>query len=227
MISSDLFKIFKVEYDKANVISSYPSFLTEEIEIFLNKGYLTTVSRKFSGNNVRKIGFEGDVAATSDLQNLITTVSLTEHTNVGSVNNAIKFNIKQLPLLYFVSARLTFSNGEALECMLTNHDIYKSAAETTLNKPWLPNPVCVLESDGIVIYYDTLMNPKTGSSHSISTLQLTYCKQPNKISYLASDEIEVSDILCSEIISLAVYYALETIESQRVQTKSEDIKIIE
>lgn len=228
MTTSDLHRIFKVEYDKENVISSYPSFLPEEEDVFLNKAYLTVLSRRFTGNNIRKIGFEGDVANISDLQNLISRINITTHTNVDSVNNGVKFSITELPFLYFVSARLSFDNGQPLECLLTNHDIYKNAAETALNKPWLPNPVCTMEGDSIIVYYDTNMNPKVNNNHAIDALHLTYIKQPSKIVYTSpSQEIEVNDVVCNEIISLAVYYALETIESQRVQTKSEDVKLIE
>lgn len=228
MTTLDLHNLFKVEYDKANVISSYPSIVSEEIDVALNKAYLTLIGRKFAGNNVRNIPFEGDASSVSDLQSLITTVNLTTFTNVDSVNNGVKFSISSVPFLYYVSSRLSFTNGEPLECIFTNHDFYKKAAETAINKPWLPNPVCVLENSNVVVYYDTAMNPKTGNTHSLDKLVLTYCKMPKKINYSSlTDVIEVNDKMCNDIVSLAVYYALETVESQRVQTKSNDIQISE
>lgn len=229
MTNSDLHQNFRVEYDKANVISSYPSFLSEEIDIWLNKGYKTLVTRMFAGNNVRQIGFEGDTKNISDLQSLIKQTTITSFNGAGGVNNCVTFNTSSLPsFLYFITGILQLGDGTVLECKLATHDAAKKASETAINKPWLPNPVIVLHDNKINVFYDTVMTPKQGSVHNIQGIIVTYCAEPTEITYTVPNAtVEVSDTLCSEIVSLAVYYALENIESQRSQTKSSDIKLME
>lgn len=226
---SDLHQIFRVEYDKANVISSYPSFLSEEIDVWLNKGYRTLITRMFAGNNVRQIGFEGDTKNMSDLQSLVKQTLVTSFTSVDGINNCVTFSTSSLQnFLYFITGILKMSNGSILEAKLSTHEAAKKASETAINKPWLPNPIITLHDNKINVYYDTNMNPKKGSIHDLGGLIVTYCAQPKKISYTTpSETVEVSDTLCSEIVSLAVYFALENIESQRSQTKANDIKLME
>ena len=60
-----------IEYDKMTTTSSYPSLTDYEILTILDKAYLAVVSNKFTGNNARKVGFEGDNKAIEDIRALI------------------------------------------------------------------------------------------------------------------------------------------------------------
>lgn len=73
MTYADIKKKFLIEYDKANVTSSYPSLTDYEIATILDKAYLALIAEKVTGNNPRRQVFEGDVKAISDLQKLIET----------------------------------------------------------------------------------------------------------------------------------------------------------
>lgn len=73
MTYADIKKKFLIEYDKANVTSSYPSLTDYEIATILDKAYLALIAEKVTGNNPRRQVFEGDVKAISDLQKLIKT----------------------------------------------------------------------------------------------------------------------------------------------------------
>lgn len=73
MTYADIKKKFLIEYDKANVTSSYPSLTDYEIATILDKAYLALIAEKVTGNNPRRQVFEGDVKAISDLQKLIRT----------------------------------------------------------------------------------------------------------------------------------------------------------
>lgn len=73
MTYADIKTKFLIEYDKANVTSSYPSLTDYEIATILDKAYLALIAEKVTGNNPRRQVFEGDVKAISDLQKLITT----------------------------------------------------------------------------------------------------------------------------------------------------------
>jgi hypothetical protein len=60
-----------IEYDKANVTSSYPSLTQYEVATLLDKAYLALIARKFTGNNPRQSAFETDIKSISDLQPLV------------------------------------------------------------------------------------------------------------------------------------------------------------
>ena len=71
MTHNDIYKRFLIEYDKANVTSSYPSLTTYEAAVILDKAYNALISQKLTGNNLRRAFFEADVKAVADLQPLI------------------------------------------------------------------------------------------------------------------------------------------------------------
>lgn len=61
MTYNDIFTKFMIEYDKANITSSYPSLTNYEIATILDKAYLAVILQKFTGANPRRSPFEGDV----------------------------------------------------------------------------------------------------------------------------------------------------------------------
>jgi hypothetical protein len=60
-----------IEYDKANVTSSYPSLTEYEVATFLDKAYNALIAQKVTGNNTRRSTFESDVKSIADLSPLI------------------------------------------------------------------------------------------------------------------------------------------------------------
>ena len=101
----DIYTKFMIEYDKANVTSSYPSLTEYEVATFLDKAYNALIAQKVTGNNVRRAPLEADIKAISDLQPLIhtTDINLTQATDVAS--NVVK---AELPdgFLYCVTANV-------------------------------------------------------------------------------------------------------------------------
>lgn len=73
MTHKDIYTKFMIEYDKANVTSSYPSLTEFEVATMLDKAYLALISQKVTGNNVRKSSFEADIKNIADLQPLVVT----------------------------------------------------------------------------------------------------------------------------------------------------------
>ena len=71
MTHKDIYTKFMIEYDKANVTSSYPSLTQYEVATLLDKAYLALIARKFTGNNPRQSAFETDIKSISDLQPLV------------------------------------------------------------------------------------------------------------------------------------------------------------
>lgn len=71
MKHSDIITKFKIEYDKAEYASSYPSLTEYEIATILDKAYLALIAQKLTGNNPRQAPFEADTKAIEDVRPLI------------------------------------------------------------------------------------------------------------------------------------------------------------
>lgn len=77
MTHKDIYTKFVIEYDKANVTSSYPSLTEYEIATVLDKAYNALIAQKITGNNVRHSMFESDVKSIADLEPLVTSIHKT------------------------------------------------------------------------------------------------------------------------------------------------------
>lgn len=77
MAHNNIYDKFMIEYDKANVTSSYPALTKYEVATLLDRAYLTLIARKLTGNNTRRIPFEYDTKAVEDLRPLVVTKSIT------------------------------------------------------------------------------------------------------------------------------------------------------
>ena len=71
MTHKDIYIKFMIEYDKANVTSSYPSLTEYEIATVLDKAYNAIIAQKITGNNYRRSVFESDNKAIADLEPLV------------------------------------------------------------------------------------------------------------------------------------------------------------
>ena len=253
MTHKDIYTKFMIEYDKANVTSSYPSLTEYEVATVLDKAYNALIAQKVTGNNIRRVALEGDLKNISDLSPLIKN-------NDQSLNKIQNTNIAscKLPedMLYYVSGKLVQTvntpidgiTERALPVKLVNHQIADKFIVSAYNLPWIKTPVCYIEEDEINVVYDSVNKPELDSPYKI---ELTYVKTPNKFakdlsiyeqlsgvqkaSYfdytydleIASTGIalkdaytfECNDTVAEELISLAVAFALENVESQRLNSK--------
>jgi hypothetical protein len=105
--------------------------------------------------------------------------------------------------------------------------------------PWIKEPVCYLEDDKIYVVYDPLDVPQISGN-----LDVVYIKKPNKfvkdlddikqryntntatffdvdtdIEDVKEYQFECNDTVAEELISLAIAFALENIESTRLNAK--------
>jgi len=105
MTHKDIYTKFMIEYDKANVTSSYPSLTEYEVATFLDKAYNALISQKVVGNNFRRSTLESDLKAISDIQPLITTESRLLTKDPTIADNVVTTTLPN-GFLYFVSAQL-------------------------------------------------------------------------------------------------------------------------
>lgn len=244
MTHKDIYTKFMIEYDKANVASSYPSLTEYEIATILDKAYNALIAQKFTGNNPRRSSFESDNKSISDLQPLIKTDVCT-----GSLDSANSFSAN-LPdgFLYYISSCIEYTISKESKPMdelavriinvkLVDHNTANKFLISPTNLPWVKTPVCYIEGNKITVIYDPMMQDLE------TDVYITFIKKPNtfvkenltgKNTYLTfvenkdengkvivpkGYEFECNDTVAEELISLAVTFALENVESQRLNTK--------
>ena len=108
MTHKDIYTKFMIEYDKANVTSSYPSLTEYEVATLLDKAYNALIAQKVTGNNPRRAPFEVDNKAIADIAPLI------KHADLGLFKDghepAINISQYRLPedFMYYVSSALNY-----------------------------------------------------------------------------------------------------------------------
>lgn len=121
---------------------------------------------------------------------------------------------------------------------LVNHEMAQRFFTSASNIPWIKQPVCFIEGDYVYVVYDPLNPPEM-------LFKVTYIKQPNTFvkdlgvtpgtegtcSYFDWDDsiyttnaptsyqFECNSTVAEELVSLAVAFALENVESQRLNSK--------
>jgi len=121
MAHNDIYTKFMIEYDKANVTSSYPSLTKFETATILNKAYLALIAQKVTGNNARRAPFEADIKAISDIQELITFEIINMEGTHPSVENSAVYDLPS-DFLYYVSGMINLS-GTLNPVTLVSHEV--------------------------------------------------------------------------------------------------------
>lgn len=232
MAQKDIYTKYMIEYDKANVTSSYPSFTPYEIAIILNKAYLALIAQKVTGNNVRQVPFEGDTKAISDIQPLLVTSELENQGKDTTANNSAKYNLPA-DFLYYITG-LVQMNSKAFDAPveLVSHQIAQKFKQTLSNKPWIKNAVAYIEGNKLITLYDNYEAETPAAvdaninriAKTPGNFVITYVKKPAQFGSdikTSTVAFELNDSMAEELISLAIVMSLETIESQRTQTKAQ------
>lgn len=247
MTHKDIYTKFMIEYDKANVTSSYPSLTEYEVATVLDKAYNALIAQKVTGNNFRRSTFESDVKAIADLEPLVKrqTISLSKD------DVAMNSKVANLPddMLYFVQAYMkqniesdplgpgyvkdpSAKQNRDLPVQLVPHELATKFFSTAYNLPWIKIPVCYLEGSKIHIVHDPINLPE-------DTCDIVYIKHFNPFvkdlenrsegwssffdwsGSVVPDayQFECNSTVAEELISLAVAFALENVESQRLNSK--------
>lgn len=121
MTYENIYTKFMIEYDKANITSSYPSLTEYEVATILDKAYLALIGQKVSGNNIRRSTIESDVKSISDIQPLIgeSTKQLDNNSNIA---NEKWCEIDDIDFLYFISANVKRNNNIWVPVKLITHE---------------------------------------------------------------------------------------------------------
>ena len=257
MTHKDIYEKFMIEYDKANVTSSYPSLTEYEVATILDKAYNALIAQKVTGNNLRNASFESDVKSVSDLQSLISEKVAKVSSSTYGPNVVTAFMPDDF--LYFVALRVRYNkrikkydeDGKEIRRIDYNNsisDFVKLVDHNTAfkfiiqenNMPWVKDPVCFIEDDTISIVLDPSIlidvevdDLRWGRCNDL-TYNLKYIKKPQLFTQKdgiincfdtgyegapGDIEFECNNTVAEELISLAITFALENVESPRLNTK--------
>ena len=193
MTHKDIYEKFLIEYDKANVTSSYPSLTNFEIATILDRAYLALIAQKISGNNLRGASFESDLKSIEDLQPLVQTTSLLStsmDTPIIQLRNQASCDLPP-NLLYFIQARSSvrkLSGGidKTVIIKLVNHQVAQRFMASASNVPWIKDFVGYIEGNRLIYMFDSFkysnaaMSGITDNPWSITGTFITYIRHPNK-----------------------------------------------
>lgn len=218
MTRDQLHIAFKIQMDKnasSIAFGSYPAFLPEEIDYWLNKGMYQEISNKFTGLNTLQQPFEGSVKRAHDLEKLIRVeknVRLEKDTTLNKCTAIDFFKDK----MFFVDCVFRFDT-KLSETQFIKHDFVDRFKTTYNNLPYIATPVVTLEDSNLVIYFDPVQ-----MDAQLYSADVTYVKIPKSVEELADSPIpEFPDYMWEEIVNTAVALALENIESPRALQKSQ------
>ena len=249
MTYNDIYKNFLIEYDKADVSSSYPSLTNEEIAVILDKAMYALIAQKVTGNNPRKVALDMDSKAMSDIAPLIDTWTLTQSTNntdpsIAKNEFVYVYSGDVTPPVYILGGKITYTDkqketdkSEGSEdtnkyeetVQLLTSVIADKFKETVHNKPWIKEPIMYVQRENttskegtcIHILVDSSRGKITNSSLYIRGIMMptSFVKQKTN-----TEKFPLSDTVCEELINLAVIFACRNVQDPRlatiVQTKS-------
>lgn len=236
MTYGDIYTKFEIEYDKAQMASSYPSLTKLECATILDKAYLALLAQKLTGNNPRQTAFEGDSKAIEDVRPLLKRESVSIAKVGTDVANEYVASIpNDLNMLYYIVSMLKVSNTQghsSVPVNLVNHEDAMKFKATNYNLPWVKIPVCYVEGDNIYILIDP-RNHTVNTDPENNSLEIEYMKKP--ISFVTEyykekdptldppyeyPDFELNDTMAEELINLAIILSAEIVESPRQQTKT-------
>lgn len=226
MTHADIYEKFMIEYDKENVTTSYPSLTEYEIATLLDKAYLALIAQKFTGNNMRRVQFEGDEKAVEDLQPLVTNAEVNfSPSNKNNLN--YKFaNFSTNDVMYIIHAMVVSQQMFEYAEQIQSKYMYKFT-QSLNNKPWSKNAIYCIQGNKIILIKSRLGEDAEDSGNNFKFIY-TYIKYPqkftdknNKLSQQTNIQFELSDSMAEELINIALVMSTEIVESPRMQTKAQ------
>lgn len=236
MTYNDIYKKFLIEYDKADVSSSYPSLTNEEIAAILNKAMYALIAQKVTGNNPRKVALDMDSKAMSDIAPLIkyfdtNYLASSDSESLVTANNELlfKFGDTGTPR-YLLDGIIEYNNSDKEVVNLTTSLISDKFKETIHNKPWIKQPIMYIQSsnlnDGdkvIHVFVDSRHIDKENLNPQLY-IRGVYMPSEFEVNQNSNEIFLLSDTVCEELINLAVIFACRNVQDPRlttvVQTKS-------
>lgn len=226
MTYKDVYKKFMIEYDKADISSSYPSLTIYEVATLLDKAMLALIAQKVTGNNPRRQTLDLDMKGVSDLQTLIRRKEATNFNKDNDYSNKYSCDIIDTgDILYITHIYLEVyvkPNDLRYRRLEEVHIIpqmysYKFE-ESSTNKPWIKHPVCYIADNTINMFIGKDMENIVSNN-----VYIDYIMRPDlfvdKLFETGDTTFILSDTMCEELINLAIIFACRTVGDPRISTE--------
>lgn len=226
MTYKDVYNKFMIEYDKADISSSYPSLTIYEVATLLDKAALALIAQKVTGNNPRQTAMDIDMKSISDLQSIVVNKQVDFETNSGDemgISNLHILNPHLDDLLYPIHIVV---NGDYTKIIKFIPSIYADKFyKTQNNHPWIKSPVAYMSEDSIYVLHSD--EDSDFFDQQILTWPMLYIKKPDKFTTNLMDKtgkkqeqkFPLSDNMCEELINLAIIFACRNVGDPRISTE--------
>ena len=210
-----------LELDKSNSLS-YPSFLPEEIDYWLQRSELKIAKDTLFGSRDNLTNETNSMKNYEDLRTLLTITSYVALS--ADTKSRVNFGNIDLPVdfLHLESATLRNSNGDTYMAKVIDKNFKHNYLSTPTNTPWIEDPLCYVEEDKLTYIVDptdstfTTMTDNDGS--------FSYYKRPRLVSLSGSVDSELPETLHDKVVYTAANLMIENIESPRYGTNTQVIK---
>lgn len=208
--------------------STYPDFLEEQVDYFLNEAYIRYIKTRYSGNNPQGTSIEQVQKRTDDLKTFIITDFANTTLNANEVNtysislsslftDEARTNASTNVYMLYYRGRVKVTSTKCgtayVPVKIYTHDEIDNILEDPFKKPQINEPVGYFEGNNLCVVTD--------GTFTVSNFKLTYIKNPIPVSLSGNITFETPVHTHKEIIADAVSIALENIESTRLQSKSQ------
>ena len=226
MTYKDVYKKFMIEYDKADISSSYPSLTIYEVATLLDKAMLALIAQKVTGNNPRRQTLDLDMKGVADLQSLIHRKEAHNFNKDNNYSNKYSCDIIDTgDILYITHIYLEVCvkpndlTRYRLEEVHIIPQMYSyKFEESSTNKPWIKHPVCYIADNTINMFIGKDME-NIVSNH----VYIDYIMRPDlfvdKLFETGDTTFILSDTMCEELINLAIIFACRTVGDPRISTE--------
>jgi hypothetical protein len=191
---------FDILLDKSSGESSYPSFLPEEKDFFLNTYIERFIKTRYSGLNVHKDGFQQSQKRTDDLRTMVKSITF-DHNGIKTLDELVSSAYYvEYPEDYWIGLGetmyigypigaaeddLIIKRGDVEECTIENID---TRLKNSLSPHILHNGVAKplrLYCDGKIMLY-------TDGTYFIPNYTITYIPKPDKLDFYAYPKFSIT-----------------------------------
>jgi len=220
MTVAEMHSEFKLLMDKGDS-GDLPSFMSIEIDRFINIAQHKFVNKRVFGHNIRRTSFEEDQKRRDDLRELVSNEETSDFTTGDKPGGF--FATLPKDYRHSINEECILSNGARVTVKPITHDRYNKIIDDPFNKP-TPTTVYRLDINGGRV---ELISSPGNSGIEISTYVLRYIKIPTPVSLTDSTDCILSEPTHREIVKMAVVEALENVEQPRYQSSKIELNEIE
>lgn len=239
MTISEMHDAFKLGLDKTESLQ-YPSFLSEEIDFWLNQAIRKFVKTRYSGINYKREGFEQSQKRIDDLRTLTREVTIAcTGTGAKKPNGYVLVdgfsNASFTAEPYWLSlgeevlisyTRTTVSTGGTATKRVGVVDITADNYRSKVDDPLSDHILHYDEARPLRLFYNNTIEFITDGNYSVTYAYIRYIKQPAEVAY-NTVSCDLAEHTHDEIVNMAVQLALENVEQPRLQSYTQGVNTME